>query len=119
MTLQDLLQRYHLENSDNGPRMLYDEYNKCDKEALVDNFKVCKAQKAEDNAPTKVKNISISKKVYAKLKNITTSVCCISFPEHISYPLFSARNLINYLGLRLPSFIAVALVLILTCLVHL
>lgn len=80
-TLQDLLQRYRLENSDDdGPKMLHDEYNNCDKEAVIDDFKVRKAQEAEENAVTKVKNISISKKVYAKLGNITASVRSYPLP---------------------------------------
>jgi hypothetical protein len=74
MTLQGFMDKYR----DPDDRVLYDEYTLCDKDKLVNNFK--KAKEAKENAPpTRVNNISVSKRVYAKVENITASVCSYHF----------------------------------------
>lgn len=77
-TLQGFLDRYH----DSDP--LQTEYELCDKEELVSDFD--KAKEANDSTPTRVSNAFVSKKVYAKVRNITAGVSSYYFLEHNSYP---------------------------------
>lgn len=67
-TLQDVLQRYH------DDEVLRDEYQNSNKDTLVDIFKLRKAQEAKESGPMQIQNISVSKKVYAKVGNITANV---------------------------------------------
>jgi len=84
MTLQDFLDTYH------DDKDLKVEYEKCDKDTLIDDFKAAKQAKA--SAPERVSNISVSKAVYAKVGNITASVRSYYLLEHLSYPSLVPRT---------------------------
>ena len=73
MRLQEFMDKYR----DPNDRALYNEYVLSNKVELVDDFK--KVKKAKERAPMRVKNISISRRVYLGVENITASVCAYYF----------------------------------------
>lgn len=84
ITLQDFLERYK------NDKTLRSEYGLCDKKALVTDFQ--SAQKEKENAPLQVKNISVSKRVYFKIANITAGVRSHYFSRMYFLPFLVPRT---------------------------
>jgi hypothetical protein len=96
---------------------LKDEYGACDKDELLSDYR--EAKKAKEATAIRVRNISVSKAVNAKLQTIVAHIHLCSF--HLIYilPLPSAKNSAIHLALRLPFFSVMAVFLTPIILAHL